>query len=255
MELIYVGVLLANIYFLLDSVEIIRNFPNYELKGLMTINRVRTQSISNIFLRKLVSFRHNKKIAYLRLVLSVLGIACIGMDHYYWIILLFLFIIELHFRFIFIDSVAGANGIIIYNIFIFFLYFCFKDPRILHLITAHLVLAYVSNGIKKIRSAKWRNGSGLMYLIKTDLFGSPFINGIIKDNRTIYWLLSWGIMLFQASFFLSLTHEKLLYAYIVMGIIFHLSIAFAFKLYDFLISFISSYPILIYTFYYLSDSM
>ena len=96
---------------------------------------------------------------------------------------------------------------------------------------------------------------GLKFLLKTELFGDPIIDKYINNNILIYKFLSWSIMLFQSTFFLSLINENFLIAYLVLGLFFHLFIAFTFKLYDFLISFISSYPILVYTFYYFNASI
>ena len=133
MDLIFVGVFFINIYLFFDSLEIILNYTHYELKGLMSINRIRLKYV-NSFLKQLGTFKYNKVIVFVRLFLSILVIF-FSTTNNYWLVLSLLFIIELYLRFVYVESVSGANGIILYSLFIYSLYFSFKNPKILHLIS------------------------------------------------------------------------------------------------------------------------
>ena len=246
---ILLSVYVLNIYLILDSIEILMNFnPHYSPKGLMSLNRITVKRVKSKFLFLLGTFKYNKAIIYFRVILSFL----LFLDYKnLGFVLFFLFMIELYLRYNFIDSVSGSGGIVLFNLFVLSIFYSFNDPRILHLITINLIVAYVSNGIKKLQSPRWRNGTGIRDMMKTNLFGNKILDGILNNNINIFKVLSWFIMLFQATFFLSLLNINFLAIYLFLGICFHIFVAVVFRLYDFLISFISAYPILIFTFFVL----
>jgi hypothetical protein len=135
-----------------------------------------------------------------------------------------------------------------FNLACLFCYFLTKDSNILHFISLFTIISYTSNGIQKLDSKNWRKGVGLEKVLKTRLYGNKFLADIIKSNRTAYFILSWGIILFQLTFIFYLVNNGFCIFYLVAGIVFHIILAVFMGLRDFLFAFLSSYPILFFTF-------
>lgn len=251
--LINISILFICLYLIFDSIEILLNHYYYNFESPISTNL--------FYLRK--SFQHPKilKIIYSKRLLITLSVTRILVS----ILLLFfcynttiswikcisifsLIIFELYIRLRCQNRLSSSEHIIIFNLFCLFCFYLTNEFKILHFITLNLIICYTSNGIKKMTSPKWRNGSGLKNILNTDIYGSESISKFYSENRSIYFIQSWVIILLQTSFALYLVNPILCSLYMILGLLFHFFLALIMKLRDFFLAFLSSYPILLFSF-------
>lgn len=111
-------------------------------------------------------------------------------------------------------------------------------------ITVQLSLSYVIAGLTKLVSAEWRNGSAVIGIIGTRIYGDEALFDLIKTRHAVALMMAWSVMIFETSFGpLCLFGGKVTAVAMLMGVLFHLSNAVFMGLNGFLISFLAVYPI------------
>lgn len=114
------------------------------------------------------------------------------------------------------------------------------------------LLCYFTAGIYKIFERKWRNGEYLLEILNTTIFSSDYVKNKINTNPKysniskyasivfITWEISSIIAIFSPQFFFI--------PYLLLGVIFHLTVAKLMGLNTFLWSYVASYPAVIFTY-------
>lgn len=94
-----------------------------------------------------------------------------------------------------------------------------------------LCLIYVLSGFDKITSPAWRSGDAIYSIVNLELFANPHLS--IPDNKSLYLLLAWTVILFELAFPVLIWFKQFRIYALVAGIIFHLVIIFGLSLPDF----------------------
>lgn len=108
------------------------------------------------------------------------------------------------------------------------------------------LLAYTTAGISKLVSKSWRDGSGLLGVIRTKTYGTPWLFRILSLNGVAV-LASWTVILGQLLVLpLFLVGGNALFITLCFAGMFHFLAAFVMRLHTFVWSFLSTYPAIIW---------
>lgn len=111
-----------------------------------------------------------------------------------------------------------------------------------------LSLAYFSAGAAKVISRVWRSGTAVFEIFDTASYGHEPVARYLLRYPAISWFLSWSVISFELLFPLGLVLPSLaLAAFLVWGVVFHLSCAAIMGLNNFVWSFVGTYPAMVYT--------
>jgi hypothetical protein len=114
-------------------------------------------------------------------------------------------------------------------------------------IAAQAVCAYLTSGIAKLISPTWRGGSAVAAIVNAESYGDRRLAHLLLDCRWLSVTASRGTILLECvGPLLVLGGPRLCLLFIVAAILFHLAIAVAMGLNDFLWSFTASLPALLY---------
>jgi hypothetical protein len=119
--------------------------------------------------------------------------------------------------------------------------------RVLHapfaqrLMQVQLSLAYYSAFCAKIASPFWRDGTALYYALRYREYVHFPVGGFISDNLPVLKLLDWSTLVIELSLWTLIWIKPLRYWVILAGVVFHISIDYAFNLPVFEWLFIASY--------------
>lgn len=108
-------------------------------------------------------------------------------------------------------------------------------------------LSYFTSGVAKLVSPVWRDGTGLVGVMKTRDYGRPVLGQLLATHPSLAWLAAWGVILpeilFPTVLFLGF---PIAFAFLLWGFIFHLMAALIMGLNGFVWSFLATYPALVH---------
>ncbi|MEL6637719.1 MAG: hypothetical protein AAFW73_06350 [Bacteroidota bacterium] len=111
------------------------------------------------------------------------------------------------------------------------------------------VLAYVISGYCKLVSQQWRDGSALIGIMSTKIYGNARLYRWFKRHPQYSRLACWGVIVFELAFIACCFFQpKVTLLLLGLGFSFHLVNAFAMGLNNFLMAFIATYPAVYYCF-------
>ncbi len=114
-------------------------------------------------------------------------------------------------------------------------------------IALQATLAYLTSGLSKLASARWRSGEALVGIMGTTIYGNRPLHRVLQRWRALPFVASWGTMLFESCFFLVfLGCGELTLALIATALLFHLTVAFAMGLNLFFWAFLATYPAILF---------
>ena len=111
---------------------------------------------------------------------------------------------------------------------------------------AQLVLSYFVSGLVKVVEPTWRRGEALADVFRFSAY--PVSEGLrrLADRRGLLFSASWGVMLFELGFPLSLFAAPALGTALGLGAAFHLANACLFGLNRFFWTWLTAYPALLW---------
>ena len=126
-------------------------------------------------------------------------------------------------------------------------YFAFSTPVarliVLWFIAVVAMTAYFTAGLVKLNSHAWRHGTAIEVVLMTENYGNQTLSRYIARVPKMKYVLCWATIAFECSFpFVVLLGPKATLGLLSCGILFHLSIAIAMGLNEFLWSFVATYP-------------
>lgn len=119
-------------------------------------------------------------------------------------------------------------------------------------ISLQLALCYFSNGWHKIFTSHWRNGQALVGLFSWR-HKVPVLGELMKKYSFLGYIIAWPVLLFELSFPLALFSGELCVLWLGVGLFFHAIIWFFLGLNFFFWTFVSAYPVFIYTALWLAE--
>ncbi len=113
-------------------------------------------------------------------------------------------------------------------------------------LSIQLILSYVVSGWVKITNRDWRRGQALQDVFQFSAY--PACEGFrsLAHHKTLLYVMSWAVMLFELLFPLALLTQPLLIIGLVIATIFHLANAFLFGLNRFFWIWLAAYPAIIW---------
>jgi hypothetical protein len=114
-------------------------------------------------------------------------------------------------------------------------------------IAAEACLSYVSSGIAKLTSSKWRGGQPLYRIFRTGTFGHSRAAQLVRRHASLDVILSWSVIIFETAFpLLLLAPKKVMVLGLLTGALFHAGNAYVMGLNTFCWAFVATYPALWY---------
>ncbi len=114
-------------------------------------------------------------------------------------------------------------------------------------IAAQAVCAYLTSGIAKLVSPTWRGGSAVAAIVNAESYGDRRLAHLLMGHRWLSVTASRGTILLECvGPLLLLGGPTLCLVFIAAAVLFHIAIAVAMGLNDFLWSFTASLPALLY---------
>jgi hypothetical protein len=125
------------------------------------------------------------------------------------------------------------------------------DPRIATsaalFVGGQILLSYIASGGAKLFGPLWRRGEALAAIMNQFQYGHYWFMRQLRTYPIVCRVLCLSVIVFQLSFPLFfLLPAPYAYAYIVGGVAFHFGIAYFMRLYLFVLTFLGTYPCLIY---------
>ncbi|MCQ4040795.1 hypothetical protein ACFOSC_08735 [Streptantibioticus rubrisoli] len=115
-------------------------------------------------------------------------------------------------------------------------------------LAGQLVLSYLIAGVAKAVSPMWRDGSCLAQILSTRAYGSPRVAAALRARPHLGFLLAWGVMALEVTFWLTLVlPEAPRWGFLAAGAVMHLGIAVTMGLSTFVFAFTGAYPALLFT--------
>lgn len=113
-------------------------------------------------------------------------------------------------------------------------------------ITLQVISSYFLAGLIKIKEPKWRNGTALKGFISSPSYQAPLRLIYYTRDQKVSKILGFGVIFFELSFPLVLTHPNITIFYLVAGGLFHFSNFLIFGLNRFFFVWCASYPAIHY---------
>lgn len=203
-----------------------------------------------------------KSILWIRLVTcSILLLVCFlnfGGDFVrgFLIVLILAISIFLSLRSIYgLDGAHQMNIIILFGLTFYFLQSenTFGRDFSLFFIAGQSLSSYFLAGAFKLKGHKWRNGTAISGIMTTKIYGHSYFGQIVMRNPMICYFLSWGTICFELFFIFSVVCDPIvLYAFLILGFLFHSLNCLLMGLNGFLYAFVATYPAIIYLSHYLT---
>jgi hypothetical protein len=109
-------------------------------------------------------------------------------------------------------------------------------------IVVQLILSYMIAGLVKLKNREWRNGQALRELLTRSNYIVPKSIQSLVMQKKVSLLLSWALIIFECSFFLSLVSQSFFWVYAVTAMVFHLGNFWVFGLNRFVLAWAAAYP-------------
>ncbi|SNZ06823.1 hypothetical protein SAMN06269185_1299 [Natronoarchaeum philippinense] len=114
-------------------------------------------------------------------------------------------------------------------------------------IAVQSILSYLIAGLSKLVSTEWRDGSAIVVVFSTRVWGHGGIYNLANDHPRLSQLLSVSVIAFESLFPLVLIVDPVwTLGFFVAGFVFHLATALFMRLNGFLIAFPATYPAVFY---------
>lgn len=110
-------------------------------------------------------------------------------------------------------------------------------------IVAQLTLSYFISGYYKLISKTWQSGQAIKKVVATEIYGRPSLFFMVKNDWVAY-SSCWLIILWELTFpIIFLMPQPYFLIWLVLGVVFHLSMAIIMGLNTFMMAFLISYPL------------
>jgi hypothetical protein len=114
-------------------------------------------------------------------------------------------------------------------------------------LSAQCCLSYSVAGIAKLVSPGWRNGSNLTQIMNIRTYSFPVVSRLAINHRYLILIASWVVICGESLFpFILIAPMHIVLGILLTGICFHVSLAILMGLNDFVWSFCSLYPALLF---------
>lgn len=143
---------------------------------------------------------------------------------------------------------AFTGGEVLINFMLFYLMFIHPSrekeglgadlqPIINHvffrIMLAQVCLLYFFSVLYKCLDPNWLSGEALMYISRFDAYSASWTQGLLQDNTLISAVLTYASLIYQALFPIVVWFKKIKKPFLLIGVLFHLGIAFGVGIFTF----------------------
>ena len=96
-----------------------------------------------------------------------------------------------------------------------------------------VLLLYIVAAMYKLNGSNWIDGSAIECVLYSDSYSLPFLQDNLGRYHAILPMLTWGVLIFQLTFPILIWFQKVKKITLLIGIVFHLFIAFIMGILDF----------------------
>ena len=104
---------------------------------------------------------------------------------------------------------------------------------------------YLASGIYKLSGALWIKGEALYYSLAVDEYSHHLAQQLLLDSTTLLMIGNYAALAYQLLFPVLIWIRKIKYPFLIMGVIFHLFVAFIIGLTDFSFMMLACYAVFI----------
>lgn len=236
------------IYIILDSLSIMNRISEYDKKGILFVHQRETIIFQYKFLSKkiiefLLTFKVFKTIIFLRLIVAILII--LFKPFPFLVLIIFLIQLFLHLR---NDSLFSlADRFVLTILLAISIYYNFQSSEkiqnySIYFIGTLTLISYFFTAFYKLKSKSWKNGVAIEQVLSTDLYGNEKYYSFLINHKFLSRFLNYSTIVFQLLAPLTIVSSKFTLIYLILGFVFHLSIALIMNLNNFFWVFVSTYP-------------
>lgn len=114
-------------------------------------------------------------------------------------------------------------------------------------IACQLAICYFTSGIFKFLSPEWRSGEAVMFVFRTDSYGSALLLRFLAKSHVFPFLLAWSVIVFEMGFPIIFFIRWPVSAFMLLiPVLFHVATAFFMGLNIFAFAYLASYPALLW---------
>jgi hypothetical protein len=252
--------LISSITLLISNLEWIHLNKHFDDGGIFSLKIKRFRG-RNSRMDKLFSFFLNnhffKVFQWVRLIILILLYVSFDNNLLFSILSIIYFLSLTIFLYFVPEGLAGSEQMAKNTLLVVAL--CLLSSNLLVLkfgmvfLSIQLIVAYMTPGLYRIIRKEWLYGSELISLLRLKSYGNKSLWEFLKGRKKLAMLLSFGIVLFESIFFLSVLFPfPYVLIFVLLGIIFHLSLSFIMGLNSFTWTFIANYIPLVWLAYNLN---
>jgi hypothetical protein len=104
-----------------------------------------------------------------------------------------------------------------------------------------ICVLYFFSTLYKLMDPYWMNGEALMHVSKVDAFSSSAMHALFAENPALSMIGTYVVLLYQGLFPILVWFKRIKIPFLVIGVIFHLSIAFGMGIFTFGVIMILTY--------------
>jgi hypothetical protein len=109
------------------------------------------------------------------------------------------------------------------------------------------LFVYFVSGMSKLLSRTWRSGTAIREIMRTEEYGHPFFYRMVNYSSIVARLMTWATVCFEVLLPISVfIWPNAVFAFIGLGLLFHISCAWIMGLNGFPIAFAANYPAIMF---------
>lgn len=252
MEFYFISIKLLFFGIIIDCLNSIINYKMYYTNnGFFNLDLMIGKKSSKTTLTKILRFLYpilnEKFFIYVLIIRFAISILIFIYTNVFLNLILLVFILQLIFNIRNTYSLSGADQMRTMLLFGLFVMSLGHDYFLLGLIfiIIQVYISYFFTGFNKLKSPIWRSGNALIWVMNSELFGNMKVQKfLIRSGRSSNLILCWGTILFQLTFPIFASFPQTLFLFLIIGFIFHLTLAIISNLNDFFWTYISAYPLI-----------
>ena len=110
-------------------------------------------------------------------------------------------------------------------------------------VIAQLTLSYFISGIYKLKSNTWRSGKAVQKIMATEIYGKPSLVFLFR-KKSVALICCWVVIVWETTFpLIFLIPSPFCFIWLILGMMFHISMSYIMGLNTFMFSYLSAYPL------------
>lgn len=114
-------------------------------------------------------------------------------------------------------------------------------------IAAQATISYFVSGLAKLPGDKWRKGTAVVEVLRTNTYGTPAVANLLSRNILVSKAITWSVLVFEIGFpVIYLLPDNLVMCVVGIAAAFHIACAFLMGLNLFVLAYSATFPSILY---------